>query len=372
LTVTPWFLPHMGGIERHVLEVARRLAERGHDVTVAAADNTRSHARVEELEGIVVRRVPAWPRNRDYLFAPGFYPLASRPEWDLVHVQSWHTAVAPLAMAAALRAGTPYVVTPHGGNASPLRKPFRPVQRRALGPLLRRAQAVIALNERQRDALVRELELRPERMHVIPNGSDLVDDLEPTPAPPAHATLGRPVLVSPGRLERFKGHHRVIAALPHMLAAYPDVTLRILGEGPYETELLRQARELGVADRVRIEFFALERRRELAAAMATADVGVVLSEYETQPVAVLELAALGVPIIVADTQGLRELATDGLARLISLDAAPDEVAGAIMQVLEQPAPAVVPSQPLLPSWETVTDELLSVYDEVLGRRRRHP
>lgn len=364
--VTPWFLPDTGGIERHVLEVSGRLADLGVGVTVAAADNEGTRKKLERLEGITVRRVRAWPRHRDYLFAPDLYRLVSAPEWDLLHVQSWYTAVPPLAMLAALRAGTPYVVTPHGGHASVLRRPFRPAQRRALGPLVRRADAVIALNEGQRTALLRELGLQPERTRVIPNGSDLVDDLDQAAVSRVRSTLGKPVLVSPGRLERFKGHHRVIEALPHMLSAYPDVTLRILGEGPFESELVRRAEELGVAGHVQIEFFPQDRRSELATAFAAADVGVALSDYETQPLAVLELAALGVPVVVADSRGLRELAADGIARTIPVDSAPEDVAREIIRTLERSSSmGPVP----LPSWRAVTDELLQLYEEVLRLRR---
>jgi glycosyltransferase involved in cell wall biosynthesis len=270
-------------------------------------------------------------------------------------------------MVAALRAGKPYLITPHGGNASLLRRPFRPLQRRALGPLVRRADAVIALNEAQRAALVRELGVGLDRMRVIPNGSDLVDHLDPDAVSRVRAGLGKPVLVSPGRLARFKGHHRAIEALPYVLAAHPAATLRILGEGPYKSELLRRARELGVANHVHIEFFPQDRRAELAAALAAADLGVAFSEYETQPVAVLELAGLGVPTVVSDAQGLRELAQAGIAESIPLDAAPEDVAAAILHALERPAPGSVPH--LLPSWQTVTDELLLVYEEILRRRR---
>lgn len=334
-------------------------------VTVAAADNTRGRQAVEELEGIGVRRIPAWPRRRDYLLAPGIYRLASDPGWDLIHFQSWHTAVPPVGMVAALRGGTPYVITPHGGNASFLRRPFRAAQRRGLGPLLRRADAVIALSEAQKTNLVDELDIRPDRIRVIPNGSDLVEQVDPAAVARERDLFGRPLVVSVGRLERFKGHQRAIAALPSLLAAYPHAALRILGEGPYKSELLRQAGRLGVADRVQIEFFPQDRRSELAVALAAADVGVLLSEYETQPVALFELAALGVPAVVADTHGLRELAAEGLARSVPLGDGPEAIAQALVETLEGPRRRAAPP---LKSWQTVSDQLFQLYEEVLRRR----
>ena len=61
-----------------------------------------------------------------------------------MHVQGFHTLVAPMAMFAALSAGLPYVVSLHtGGHSSPLRNAVRPFQARLLIPFIRRAGAVI-------------------------------------------------------------------------------------------------------------------------------------------------------------------------------------------------------------------------------------
>ena len=347
-------------------EVARRLAERRVDVTVLVPDSTRSRLRTEERDHVQIRRTPAWPRNRDYLWAPGIYRLLSRGEWDIVHVQSWHTAVAPLAMIAALRASKPYLVTPHGrGYAPPIRRLFRPLQRRALAPLLRRAEYVVALTEPERDGLVAELGLEPERVRVVPNGSDLAEHLDLAHRSCASDRTQKPVIVSPGRLERFKGHHLAIAALPHLLESYPDARLRIVGSGPYERELRRCAAEHGVAERVTVEAYSMDERPQLAAALATADVGVLLSEYETQPLAVLELAALGVPVVVAAAPGLRELAAAGIARAVPAPASPGDLAKAIALALECPRNAALPQ---LPSWDATTADLIGLYESVLGRR----
>ena len=95
-------------------------------------------------------------------------------DWDLVHVQSYHSAVAPLAMLAALRAGLPYVVTFHGGgHSSRMRNAMRPLQWFALRPLLARARKLIAVAEFEAERFSSALRLPRERFVVIPNGSDL-------------------------------------------------------------------------------------------------------------------------------------------------------------------------------------------------------
>ena len=137
LMVTPRYLPFTGGVELHVHEVARRLARRGASVTILTTDPSGALPSKESVEGVEVRRVRAHPANRDYHFAPGIRAEVSRREWDVVHVQSYHTFVAPLTMHAARRAGHPYVVTFHaGGHSSAFRHRLRPLQLAALRPFL--------------------------------------------------------------------------------------------------------------------------------------------------------------------------------------------------------------------------------------------
>ena len=64
---------------------ARRLVERGVFVTVLTTDRTGTLPAHEEKDGVQVLRVPAWPRGRDYFFAPDVYRIVARNSWDVVH-----------------------------------------------------------------------------------------------------------------------------------------------------------------------------------------------------------------------------------------------------------------------------------------------
>jgi glycosyltransferase involved in cell wall biosynthesis len=354
LVVTPRFLPDTGGVERHVYETASRLANHAAQMTVLTTDRTRRRPPREHVDGIEIRRVHAWPEGRDYYIAPAIYGAVANAECDIVHVQSWHTPVAPLAMLAAYRAGIPYVVTPHGrGFANPVRLRFRPLQRRLLRPLLSRAEVVITIARFEREALLTESRLDPERVVVIPNGADLL--------PPATARRDseRCLIVSVGRLERFKGHHRILQALPHVLRSRPDAELVIVGDGPYEHELHAMATRLGVADRVRIEYFSMAERARLAELLSTARLLVLLSEYETQPIAALEAAAVGTPVLVANVAGMREFAADGLGRAVPLRATPPEIAAAALEQIANPI--LPPPGFALPTWDGCAQALLGIY-----------
>jgi glycosyltransferase involved in cell wall biosynthesis len=310
--------------------------------------------------------VRAHPSDRDWLFAPGLVPVVRDGSWDVVHVQSYHTFVAPLAMATAARRRLPYVVTFHGGGHSAwLRSRVRGTQRALLRPLLARAAALVAVARFEIDEYARELRLPSSRFALIPNGVDL--PLAPGngggyPLGPAAG----PLIASVGRLERYKGHQRVIAAFPHVRAAVPDARLWIAGSGPYEPQLRRQVAELGIGDVVEISAVAADDREEMARRLSRTDLVVLLSDFETHPIAALEAVSLGRPLLVSSTTGLGELASRGLARAIDPNVSPRSAAAAMVRELREPLerPPVK-----LPTWDDCAAALLALYRRVAGRAR---
>jgi glycosyltransferase involved in cell wall biosynthesis len=355
LMVTPRFFPEAGGVETHVFEAGRRLAGAGARVTVLTTDRGRTLAPRETVEGVEVVRVPAYPRSQDWYVAPALARAIAGAAANVIHLQSYHSMVAPLAMLAARRAGTPYVVTFHsGGHSSGARLRARSLQMRMLGPLLRGASRRIAVSvyEAHRFGAV----LGPRGViDVVPNGAELT----------LPSRLPEPVdglIVSPGRLERYKGHHRLIEALPHLLERIPEARLRIVGNGPYEPDLRRRAEEVGVADRVEIAGVPPADRAGMATVLASAGVVAILSDYESQGISALEAAVLRRPILVTDATALHELVERGVAAGLPTGSPPAEVAAALEQQLRHPmTPTVQP----LPTWDECADRLLQIYREVL-------
>jgi len=169
------------------------------------------------------------------------------------------------------------------------------------------------------------------------------------------------LILSVGRLERYKGHHRVIAALPHVIRHEPRARVRIVGVGAYEAGLRRLALECGVADRVEIAGVDPEDRAGMAALLVRARLITLLSEYEANPVAVMEALALQRRVLVADTSGLSELARQGFAKAIPLNSDAEQTARAIVAELRAPAPPAFH----LPTWEASASKLTEVYRSVL-------
>lgn len=356
------FPPLLGGIETHVDEVARRMAGRGVEVTVLTTDVSGRLPAYEHREGLTVRRFRAGPRGTDLHASPSLVRHIGCGRYDLVHVQGLHTFLPPMALRASQRAGIPTVVTFHtGGHSSRLRAAIREPQWRALRPLLCRSDALVAVCAYEAEQFARRLRIDSGRIRLIRNGADplpLDDHAQPV-------TTGAPLITSVGRLERYKGHHRLIAAMPVLLEEAPEARLAIVGRGRYERPLRRLAGRLGVDQFVEFASFESKERGALGALIRSSEIVALMSEYEANPVALMEALALGRKVVVADTSGLTELATDGLATSVPLHAPPAQLAQVLLSVAEAPRPDC----PHLPDWDQCVDALLRVYDEAVSNPR---
>ncbi|WP_345453812.1 glycosyltransferase family 4 protein [Nocardioides marinquilinus] len=367
LMVTQRFLPEMGGTETHVAEVASRLAAAGEfDVTVLATDRSGALDRSETRDGYRVLRRRSWPAERDYYLSPGVAADVARGRWDLVHVQGVHTFVPPVAMAAARASRTPYVVTFHsGGHSSPARRDARRLQWRALTPMLRRAEHLIAVSRFERAHFAGATGIDETRFSVVPNGGAL--PLLPEAVSPRPGRI-----VSAGRLEHYKGHHRAIQALPLVRQVVPEADLLILGSGDYEPALRSMAARLGVEDAVTIRHLPPHDRSAMARELATAGVMAALSSYEAHPVGVMEAVTVGLPVVGLDVAGTGDLVADGLVTGVPADASALAVADALVDALRATAARPGPHERRavdLPTWETTAEGVAAVYRRVLRGRR---
>jgi glycosyltransferase involved in cell wall biosynthesis len=351
--------PFMGGIETHIHEVGPRLVARGHHVDVLTTDPSRELPSEEHVGGVCVRRVPAWPKKLDLYWAPTVYGAIRRGSWDLVHFQGYNTFVAPTGLLAAVRGRIPFCLTFHsGGHSSRLRNAVRRTQHAMLRPLVSKADRLIGVSQFEADFFSERMDIPKERFAIVPNGAAMPKaspGIEPDPN----------LIVSSGRLERYKGHHRVIEAMPELLRRVPGARLRVVGKGPYEDELHRLIDRLGLRAQVTIESVPGGDRQQMADLLARAGLVVLFSDYEAHPVAVLEALSLRRPVLVTDTSGLGEIARNGLCRALPLGAAPHELAAAMAEELA--ARRVVPDL-ALPDWDACAQTLSEIYRDMLCNR----
>ncbi len=185
---------------------------------------------------------------------------------------------------------------------------------------------VTAVSDYTRRRLLSWCPIAPERVELLPNAIDL-SHYTPGPRPPElEAELGvagAKVLLTVGRmnrLERYKGHDRVVAALPELRRRCAAIRYVIVGTGDDQPRIERLARELGVAELVRFAGHVPDER--LRDYYRLADVFVMPSTGEGFGIVFLEAMACGCPVVGGDRDGSVDALGGGeLGRLIDpLDA----------------------------------------------------
>jgi glycosyltransferase involved in cell wall biosynthesis len=365
LFVTPRFPPFMGGVETHSFEVGRRMAAIGHAIHVLTGDPTGDLPREEIAARMRISRVAVYPRSSDISFAPGMFGKILRTKVDIIHIQGFHSFVPPIAALAAIRSSAPFVITFHsGGHSSQFRNAIRGAQCATFRPLIARAEKLIAVSDFEANLFSRRLWIPRDRFVIVPNGAEIE-----APVDVAAADRGAPLIVSIGRLERYKGHHRVIAAFRELLKRRPSARLRVCGEGPYKNQLQRLVERLGLQASVTIGGFPPAERKQMATLLAQASVVALLSDYEAHPVAALEAISLGRPVLASNTTGFAEMAARGLLHGVDLNAPPEAHAALMLKVIESPA-AFAPPKGLVTDWNECTNNLINIYRDVLAAKSK--
>jgi phosphatidylinositol alpha-1,6-mannosyltransferase len=177
-----------------------------------------------------------------------------------------------------------------------------------------RADLITSVSRYTRQQLLGWWDGDPSRVRVLPNTVDprFVPGAKPQYLIDRYGLAGRKVLLTVSRLavsERYKGHDRVIEALPRIRASYPDTFYLIVGEGDDRPYLEDLARRLGLGNHVR--FAGAVPPNELADHYRAADVFVMPSKKEGFGIVFLEAAACGLPVVAGNRDGSIDALADG-------------------------------------------------------------
>lgn len=167
------------------------------------------------------------------------------------------------------------------------------------------------------------------RMHVIPNGIDLVRFAYRGLAAPVS---GRPIeIIMVGRLDSGKDHNALIEAIEILLCRGVALRLSIVGEGALRDQIERRTGGLGTAVRF------LGARRDVPELLASADVfAFAVQPEEGLGIALLEAMAVGIPIVATDVGACREVLDGGRCGALVPPGDPDALAEALLTAANAP------------------------------------
>ncbi len=365
-----------GGVERGTVEIVEGLSAQGWKALVASQGGRLVPA-IEHAGGqhftLPLKSKNPWRiwRNADALAR-----LIRDQRVDLVHARS--RAPAWSVLRASRLTGVPFITTYHGAYSDTSRL------KRFYNSVMVRGSLVIAASRFIADLLEQQHGVPPARIRLIPRGIDpavfdpyaplgfRVAKLATAWALPEHAKL----ILLPARISRWKGQSLLIEALAQLKR--PDFFAVFVGSDQgrhdYVRELLDEARALGVTSQIKL----VGHCADMPAALMLADVVVSAStEPEAFGRAVIEAQAMERVVIAANHGGAAETVTHGETGILVPPGDARALASALAATLDGPdeerrAMGARARASVLAHY-TVTElqhATLSVYEEVLGPRRR--
>lgn len=290
-----------GGGERHVVDLARGLEAKGHEVFVALRPTNEWQDRFDFLapERFLLVSI----RNSfGMLSATRIARFAEQHKVDIIHA---HVARDYLAASVAARSAknVRLVLTRH------VLFPMKPFHRFAL----RNVDAAIAVSPAVRVQL--EKIFSPNKVALISNGIDLAAKDERTRSDLAaefrrdHSIPDEMRIVSTlGELKVLKGQRDFVLAANEVLKTEPNVKFVVAGKDNtldqhFRRELKRLVRVFGIEE----NFLWLDWLDDIRPLLAASDLFVSPSHSESFGLAILDAMAAGTPVLATDTEGAKEL-----------------------------------------------------------------
>ncbi len=386
-----------GGMNVYVRSVVERLANRG----VAVDVFTRCRGGIDhevktlgtDIRVVSVKAGPCGvlPKAELPRYLPEFLGGVLRVAhedgrgYDIVHSHYWLSGWVGRAVSSSL--GAPLVASFHTlgkvKNYSLVRgeAPEPAVRVGAEQAVIDEADRVLAPTPVEAAQLVGLYGADPEEIRLVPPG---VDHLLFAPGDRAAARArlhlsGLRLALYVGRLQPHKGPDVAIRTLAEAVATDPEaaehLVLALVGgpsgpeKGAEVARLLELAAALGVSERVML--FPPQPQTKLVDFYTAADVVLVPSRSESFGLVALEAQACGTPVIAAAVGGLPYVVLDGQTGFLVEGHDPADHAARLLQILRE---ARLQSelgehgvrQAMRFTWEATTDEMVSVYDEVMS------
>ncbi|HKG34197.1 MAG TPA: glycosyltransferase, partial [Gemmatimonadales bacterium] len=139
------------------------------------------------------------------------------------------------------------------------------------------------------------------------------------------------VWLAVGRFELAKDYPNMLRAFAQVRQRESSAVLLLVGHGSLQVETQSLAQSLGLGDRVRF----LGVRSDVPEVMASADGYVMSSAWEGMPIALLEAAAAGLPIVTTRVGGNHEVVRDGESGYLVPPRDHDALGQAMLRLMQQ-------------------------------------
>ena len=331
--VAPYFYPHIGGVESHVLDLSRTLVNRGNEVTVVTT-NLGDSKEKEVLDDIKVVRVKPVKILFSTPIIPNIKKVLMEEDMDIVHAHVPPPLSAYYAAKICKKKKIPYIITYHCDLDIPglIGSAVTGIYRRTFGAYtVKHANKIIVTTRSYADTSRSIWRYDPI---VIPNAVDTVTFNPRVNGQKIREKLklgNGEMILFVGRLVRHKGVEYLIESAKYLEG---EVKYVIVGKGDFEDFYKRRAKELKVEEKV--IFVGNVPYDQLPNYYAACDIFILpsVARPEAFGIVALEAMASAKPVIISDIPGVRELITQGQEGLLAEPMNPRDIAEKIQMLID--------------------------------------
>jgi glycosyltransferase involved in cell wall biosynthesis len=371
--LTDYFLPHLlGGTERVVYEISKRMIKRGHEVTVLTL-NAHGHKEFSRERAIGIHRIPAISLTKlvgaQLTVSPHSLTEANRIlkqiQPDIIHAHNLYfnlTAVAPFVKR---WRHLPLVTTLHLPKVRYGRAILDGIislyQRTVCEFIVRSSDKLTAVSKSVLKHAIEDLKVPWSKISIIPNGVDTNAYV------PSNRRSENTVITYVGRLIGNKGPQYLIQAAPRILRSHPEVHIHIVGEGPLKTYLVKQVASEKLENNV--HFFG--NVSDTIPILQETSIFVRSSLTEGMSLAVLEAMACGLPVVASNVEGNAEIVENNITGFLVPPADPGALVEAVEYLLNNPKIAMEMGRRARKKteksydWQKIADLTLEIYSSLI-------
>lgn len=376
LYVISYFSPSFGGDVNVCSNMAKKLAEMGHHITILTTDFGIDKKYCDSLYPVEVVPLASKLNWGLFIYTPDLqkWMKENLPFFDIIHFHNFRSYQNYSLSKHAIDIGIPYVIQAHGSAPRRIEKYFLKSAYDVIwgNYFIQNANLAIALNNEERQQYL-AAGFNDSKITILPNGVDLneYDRLpEPGEFKDKYSLNQYKILLYIGRIHKSKGLDLLIPAFKSILDKYSSpIKLVIIGpDHEYLQEFMELVSQHNLSEHVLIP--GPMYGQDKLAAYVDADIFLLPSLSEGFPITVLEAIACGTPVIVTDKCGISEIVDGQIGFVIQRDA--NQLTDKVLKLLGDPDLYQRYSQKGMEiindkyNMDAISENLLNIYNHIIG------